>query len=118
MLDENEAGAAIALGDDLIDHRFVAQDAEVEIEDSADLLAVQLGDVIAQSGQIGGAFLDGGFEALDFGGNLIVGDVALGDYQILRVQHDGRVDHHAGRNADALFNFHSWEVPILPRRTY
>ena len=33
------------------------------------------------------------------------------------VQHDGRVDDHAWGNADALFNFHSFEVPIRLRRT-
>ena len=58
-----------------------------------ELRAVQLG-------------VDGLAEALDFRLGLVGPDLPLGDDEILGVQHDGRADHHARGNANALFDRH------------
>ena len=44
--------ACVDLVDDLLGERLVLEDAEVEVEDLADLLAVLGGDVVAQAGQL------------------------------------------------------------------
>ena len=42
-------------------------------------------------------------------------DDALGDAQVLGVQHDSRADHHARGHADALFDLHErWSVVSCP----
>ncbi len=48
----------------------------------------------------------GAAKAVDLLGQLVVGDVALGDAEPFGVQHQSRPDGHAGRNRNTAFNFH------------
>ena len=94
--------------EDLLEQRFVVEHAEVEIEDVADLLAVRCGDVIAQLRDSSAVLC---VDARSRGARPRAGtwsglDLPLGNEQILGVQHDRRADHHAGRNAYALFDLH------------
>jgi hypothetical protein len=95
--------------------RRVAEQPEMEVEDPADLLAVLRGDVVAQLGEVDDGLGDGLAQALDLGLDAVRLDQALGDNQVLRVQHDRRADDDAGGNANALLDLHV-EISVVSRQ--
>ncbi len=78
----------------------------MDVEDRGDLLA-RFGDhLLAQLGDRGDRRRHRLVKPADLVGRAPRRDVALGNEQILSVQHDRRADHYARGNAYALFDLH------------
>lgn len=78
----------------------------MDVENAADFLARRRSDFVAQLGEIDDGLANGITQTLDLPSDLRSVNMTLGDDQVFRVQHNGRGNHHAGRDTDAFLDLH------------
>ncbi len=91
------------VGVHLFDDGFVAEDADMNVHDGGDFLAIGGEKLLALVGEVANGILDGVVKALGLGGDVGGGDLPAGNDQILGIEHDGGADGDSGRNSDSLF---------------